>query len=322
MGQHHHYICGLEVILPNGDLLRTGQWAANNSAIAHSCQSSFGPQVDGLFLQSNLGIVTKMGIGLYPRPQAYMSVSAHGQEHHDLEKLVDTFAQLRQEDIIQNDPLVGNILGNVSTITKKSNYFTGTGAIPPDIVEKIKRDFNLGHWMIMFDFYGTKNMVLARLDRTKEVFAQRCPSAKLEYKLHVGNTDEPLDNKLLAKFTRPEVVGMSRIDSMSMVNFTLPPDGGHAAHMDFVPILPHDGKFILRWVQEAEKICEDHGFDPFTGGHIFKKHILITHMIYYDSDNKGDIVRARNLWSALEEHAKAYDLTNYRAHLDNMGMYQ
>ncbi|KAJ5382258.1 hypothetical protein N7517_000169 [Penicillium concentricum] len=319
LGEHHHHICGLEVVLPNGELLRTGQWAADNCSISHTHKSSFGPQVDGLFLQSNLGIVTKMGIGMYPRPQAYMSLAVHGQEHQDLEGLIEAFAQLRREDIIQNDPLIGNILGAVSTLTQKSEYYQGKGPIPPIIIEKMKQDFKLGHWIIMFDFYGTEDMILARLSRTKEVLTQRCPSAKLEHTLHVEKDGKPLDNKVLANSTRPEVVGMGRIDSVKMVSFALPPDGGHPAHTDFVPVLPHDSKFALRWVQEAEKICKDHGFDAFTGGHIFKKHLLITHMIYYDSDNKDDTENVQRLWTDLEQHAKNYNLTNYRSHLDNMG---
>lgn len=70
--------CGLEVILPNGELLRTGMGALpvettdQNGGLRPDEQPSnrawhlfnygFGPYNDGIFSQSSLGIVVKMGI--------------------------------------------------------------------------------------------------------------------------------------------------------------------------------------------------------------------------------------------------------------------
>lgn len=74
--------CGLEVILPNGELMRTGMGAMPqpkgpgeksqriDEEPGNKCWQlfpyGFGPQSDGLFSQGNLGIVTKMGIWVSP----------------------------------------------------------------------------------------------------------------------------------------------------------------------------------------------------------------------------------------------------------------
>lgn len=71
---------GLEVVLANGELLRTGMGAlpAPKSETANATKLheepgnkcwqlfpyGFGPYNDGLFSQSNLGIVTKLGLGV------------------------------------------------------------------------------------------------------------------------------------------------------------------------------------------------------------------------------------------------------------------
>ena len=70
--------CGMEVVLPNGDLIRTGMGALPHSPLESRkglrpdeqqpnrawqlFNYGFGPYNDGIFSQSSLGIVVKMGI--------------------------------------------------------------------------------------------------------------------------------------------------------------------------------------------------------------------------------------------------------------------
>jgi hypothetical protein len=70
--------CDLEVVLPNGELVRTGMGALPDPSLQQAeglrpdqmrgnrawqlFNYGFGPYNDGIFTQSNLGIVTKMGI--------------------------------------------------------------------------------------------------------------------------------------------------------------------------------------------------------------------------------------------------------------------
>ena len=45
-------------------------WAPRTDSTAWALyKGGYGPSVDGLFYQSNLGIVTKMGVWLMPRPE-------------------------------------------------------------------------------------------------------------------------------------------------------------------------------------------------------------------------------------------------------------
>ncbi|EEU33575.1 uncharacterized protein NECHADRAFT_89357 [Fusarium vanettenii 77-13-4] len=101
-GDRQHFIGSLEVVLASGDVLRTGQWAVPNSPSAYACPNSFGPQVDGLFLQSNLGIVTKMAVALDVAPASFMGVNVYCPEVEDIAPLIDTL-QI-QEVVTQNLP--------------------------------------------------------------------------------------------------------------------------------------------------------------------------------------------------------------------------
>ncbi|KAJ5199754.1 hypothetical protein N7491_009450 [Penicillium cf. griseofulvum] len=56
-GEHSQSQCGMEVVLPNGELLRTGMGAMKDNKTFALYKGGFGPTLDGLFYQSNLGKV-------------------------------------------------------------------------------------------------------------------------------------------------------------------------------------------------------------------------------------------------------------------------
>ena len=53
----------MEIVLPNGELMRTGHGRAARAKSWQEYKSGLGPWIDGMFSQSNFGIVTKMGSG-------------------------------------------------------------------------------------------------------------------------------------------------------------------------------------------------------------------------------------------------------------------
>lgn len=52
---HYKHQCGMEVVLPDGDLLRTGMGVVEDSKVWPLYSGGFGPGLDGLFFQSNYG---------------------------------------------------------------------------------------------------------------------------------------------------------------------------------------------------------------------------------------------------------------------------
>ena len=58
----------MEVVLANGEVMRTGMGAMPDNKSWHVYKRGLGPTPDQLFMQSNYGIVTKMGVWLMPVP--------------------------------------------------------------------------------------------------------------------------------------------------------------------------------------------------------------------------------------------------------------
>ena len=71
MADHFGSLCGMDVILADGSPLETGGGPAGTSAVRHTYKWGLGPYLDGLFAQSNLGIVVKAGIWLMPAPEQF-----------------------------------------------------------------------------------------------------------------------------------------------------------------------------------------------------------------------------------------------------------
>ena len=99
---HFGFSCGLEIVLGNGELLRTGDGALDSKDLInwHTSKYSFGPILDGLFTQSNFGIVTRMGVWLLPRPPAVRSFHFAFPDDDDLETIVELCRPLKLSNFV------------------------------------------------------------------------------------------------------------------------------------------------------------------------------------------------------------------------------
>jgi (+)-pinoresinol hydroxylase len=100
MGDNFAAARGLEVVLPNGELLRTGMGALPEARIWHNFPYGFGPHLGGLFSQSNFGIVTKMGLSLVRKPQMQAAFSVRSMRSDDLYPLVATVQAMREDGLL------------------------------------------------------------------------------------------------------------------------------------------------------------------------------------------------------------------------------
>lgn len=97
---HHYMSCGLEVVLGNGEVLRTGDGALPDSKAWHVSKYSIGPRIDGLFVQSNYGITTCMGLWLMPRPPALRAFFFAFPDDDDLEIIIDLCRPLKLSNAV------------------------------------------------------------------------------------------------------------------------------------------------------------------------------------------------------------------------------
>ncbi len=118
-------LLGTEIVLGNGKTVKTGYWhyfdgTKTNPFFFHA--AGVGADLNGLFCQSNFGIVTKMVVQLIPRRKGtILHVEAKDSE---LTTLFDTFRKLKEEDILQEGMLITN-KNDPRTTTAGRYVYTG-----------------------------------------------------------------------------------------------------------------------------------------------------------------------------------------------------
>lgn len=122
--------CGIEVVLSNGELLRTGMGAMPGNKAWHLYERGLGPTPDQLFMQSNFGIVTKMGVWLMPQPEYYMPPWLRVRNADNLGPVVDTLRRLMLDGTIENVPQIVNTVLIASVLSKREDWHQGGARSP------------------------------------------------------------------------------------------------------------------------------------------------------------------------------------------------
>ncbi|WP_329363389.1 class I SAM-dependent methyltransferase [Streptomyces sp. NBC_01483] len=120
-----------------------------------------GPTSTELFMQSNYGIVTKMGYRLMPKPEIYMPLWVQLRDDSQMPAVVDALRQLMLDGTIDMRPQLSNTLCMASMMTARAEWYDGPGAMPEEVIEKIAKDLRLGRWMMRFALYGDERRPLA-----------------------------------------------------------------------------------------------------------------------------------------------------------------
>jgi 4-cresol dehydrogenase (hydroxylating) len=243
---HFYSHCGLEAVLPNGDIVRTGMGALPGAKTWAEYRYGFGPTVDGLFAQGNLGIVTKMGFHLLPAPEAYQTSVVTVPRRRDIVPLIDLVNELEHQSLI-GMPEYGSPLG-------------GFGPPPPELAELLKKpggptdlDFDQyaqqrqrGSWSCRLQFYGSPKVIAAHLEHAKDRFNAVVTGSTFQdgELMRFPLTQEQLERVHKVAVGIPNMAIFS-IGARTELNPS-PSDG----HLWFSPIIPKTGEAVL----EAQRV--------------------------------------------------------------------
>jgi 4-cresol dehydrogenase (hydroxylating) len=304
--------CGLEVVLPDGTLMRTGMGAMPGNRAWHTYKRGLGPTADQLFMQSNYGIVTKMGVWLMPYPECYVPMWLRVWNDADLPAVVDTLRVLMLDKTIEMVPQILNTIALGAVISDRGRWWQGEGPIPDDAIDTMARGLDIGRWIMRFALYGDEAVVDHRFAKIKSAF-ERIPGAEVW-----GAKVAPADAAGLEHPAERVQGGVPNLDINAMTAWYGGEEGGH---IGFSPVAPLTGRDAAAVRDLLRPMVEQAGLDyiaallPINA----RSFIHIT-MVIFDTKNEAQTRSAYDVCKRLVREAAKQGYGEYRAHLDFMDL--
>jgi 4-cresol dehydrogenase (hydroxylating) flavoprotein subunit len=310
-GDHAGNQCGMEIVLANGDVLRTGMGGMTNAKAWQVYKRGCGPSADGLFMQSNFGIVTKLGIWLMPQPECYMPGWLTLRRDSDLEPLLEMLRPLMLSGVITNQPMIINAVCAASAFAPREQWFKGEGPIPDEVIDRIAAQPGFGRWVMRFALYGDERIVERQREIVAEAFG-RIPGAEVRFSKYRGAA--------LPELTNPHERVQAGIPSMDLDRMTRwygGQEGGHIGFSCAAPITGRDGAALRDLVRRRLSAA---GLD-YSGVIIVGRRSMIhVGLIVFDTKNEAQARTAYEVCKSLVEPAASLGYGEYRSHLDFMDL--
>ncbi|MFM0084958.1 FAD-binding oxidoreductase [Paraburkholderia sediminicola] len=305
-GDHAAAQCGMEVVLANGDVLRTGMGGIEIGTAWQLYQPGFGPSFDAMFMQSNYGIVTKLGVWLMPAPPAYLLGEIQFRHEEDLETIVDILRPLRLDETIRNNAVIEGGLRRAAGLSARQQWYEGKGAMPESAVATMLDKLNVGRWNLHFALYGTPELIDARYAIVQRAFS-RVPKAKLSATRYTGDAQPTAGGDR-------NLAGIPAMSAFRMLDWR----GGAGAHVDFAPVCPATGRDALRQYTMVKTRAAEYGFDYYGGFTAGVRHLHHIFAAIFDRDDVNQVEQAGALLRSLMSDARAAGYGEYRTHLAYM----
>lgn len=299
-GDHLSIQCGMEIVLADGDVVRTGMGALPNNNTWQLFKYGYGPYYDPMFTQSNFGIITKMGVWLMPEPAGYKAYMITLPREEDLEQFVEILRPLRMNQTIQNVPTLRNLFLDAAAVGNRNSYYAGNGPIPDSVARRIMEDQKIGMWNFYGALYGPPSVMDTTWSIIRDAFSG-IPGAKFYF---AGEHDSPV----LA--TRAKIMaGQPNLETLNILQWV-----DNCGHIDFAPVSPATGTDAMKQYVMVRDRCHEFARDymgTFIVGRREMHHICL---MFFDSTDPQDKRSTYELCDVLIREAGKLGYGEYRVH--------
>lgn len=290
---HFGMSCGMEIVLGNGDVIRTGDGslAGDDHPNWHVSKYSFGPMLDGLFSQSNFGIVTRIGMWLMPRPPHIEPFFFTFPDDGDLAEIIERIRPLKQSNFVPTLIRATNDLYLLASVATNPEYAASGGkrTLSDEGRAALRQRHGVGAWTVSGALYGASRAAVApQLERVAKHFLGSGKGRQITLDeaedigpLHIAinsNTGVPTDSELKMLGWRP---------------------GGGATWLTAGS--PVVGDIVNGFQTEARRICEQHGLEYLLSNVCGARFARSVHSIIFNREDADETARADACYRALGE---------------------
>ncbi|MEQ1869540.1 MAG: FAD-binding oxidoreductase [Vicinamibacterales bacterium] len=344
LGDHAGNACGFEVVLPTGERIETGFSRFEGSKTGPLSRWGVGPSLDGLFTQSNFGIVTRMSVWLMPAPERFEAFFFLTRKEDGLADIVDALRPLRLNGTLRSTIHIGNDY-KVLTATSRFPWADDSVAAPLDgaAMTRLRKTLSIGYWNGSGGLYGTRGQVkeakrqirralagkVDRLqfvdDRLLRLMARFSTPFRMLTGWDISKTLKVLDPvyNLMKGVPTESTLGSAywrkREDPLSAPD----PDRDGCGLLWCSPVVPSTGKDVRAATTLASRIVLAHGFEPQMSLSLAtERSAICVTTISYDRHVPGEDARALACYKALTVALLEHGYPPYRLNIRSMDFAQ
>jgi 4-cresol dehydrogenase (hydroxylating) len=355
-GDHFGNLCGLEVVLANGEVLQTGA-APPDSPTWHTFKWGTGPYLEGLFSQSNFGIVTHAGIWLMPEPEVFQAFFCEIAHEESLPAVVDSLRRLALAGALRG---TAHLINDILCLSMLRQYPHELRQGQPCLSDDARRDMRsrqgISPWSLTSGLYGTPAQVRAnRALIRKELkphgnltFIDRRELPTLEWLIRLVQRMQQFPfGSALGRLIKNCFIGPEPMEVFDLVRHVVPLLQGVPSefivrfayfktrqgrpHSDvdpardgcgliwFAPVAPLTGSQVNRVLDLCRPVFREHGFDFSVSLIVVNPRSAVVLMeIFYDKADPTEKARARALYEELCGLTARAGYQLYRTNVANM----
>jgi 4-cresol dehydrogenase (hydroxylating) len=344
------------VVLANGEVIQTGA-APPDSPTWHTFKWGTGPYLEGLFSQSNFGIVTRAGIWLMPEPEVFQAFLCEVEQEENLPAVLDSLRRLALAGALRGTAhLINDILCLSMVMQYPHELRQGKPCLSDDARRDLRSRLGISLWTLTSGLYGTAAQVQANRDLIRRelkpygklTFIDQRQLARLEWLIRLVRRMQhlPLASGLgrllknclfgptpLEVFeVIPHAVRILQgVPSESIVRFAyfksrqgrprsdVNPVRDGCGLIWFAPIAPLTGSHVNRVLDLCRPVFLEHGFDFSVSLIVVNPRSAVALMeIFYDKADPTETASARVLYENLCELTVRAGYQQYRTNVANM----
>ncbi|NET74682.1 MULTISPECIES: FAD-binding oxidoreductase [Okeania] len=330
-----NHVISLEAILPSGELLKTGFDALPNASTAGISRYGLGPDLKGLFRQSNLGIVTEMTLELSLAP-AYLQIFYFSiDEEEQLGELTDQLHNLKQTGLIESNWILLHgyrILAEVSQFPWQETDAQRT--LDRNLMLKLLRQQQIPGWSGVYngvfaiysptlrhaeamkaDIHEVLNNKVSRL-KTFTVDQSQIKKLRWNRNLEIPELTHKLLKGRLLTFAGIPVQGSIPISYWRKRN-SIPEimdlDRDRCGFIWLAVTAPASGTDALTIVPVIEHFFNDYGFEPMIVlDGVNSREMYVMTSLVYDREVAGRDEQARKCFERLAAELRTMGYYQYR----------
>lgn len=292
-GDHFGMTCGMEVVLGSGEVVRTGEGSLDTETHLnwHVTKYSFGPALDGLFTQSNFGIVTRIGVWLMKRPPLIHPFFITFENEEDIGEIVDLIRPLKANGKVPTLIRATSDLYLLASQESAPDYRRGAGpqTIADDTRLELRKRYGIGAWTVSGAVYGAKQSAIG--NQISELRAHFSASQSARF----IEPEEAVEMPIF-RVARNSNAGIPNDGELGMLDWR---PGGGAIWL--TPGFPMIGSVVRDFCSAAAKTSRNHGIDYMASlvcGHRFARAV---HSLIYDRQSEDEARRADKCYRSISE---------------------